>query len=177
MIKLRTPEKEFYDEVTNTFTTIPGKTYKFEHSLISLSKWESITCRPFLSVDGGKLHDDDLYLYFECMCFDDTFSSSYLSSENIRELTTYVDSTHTATTIRTTDATGPRKVITSEVIYAMMVDAGVPFTCEKWNLNRLLTLINVISARRNPKKMSRQDIYKQNSELNKLRRHKYNTKG
>lgn len=177
MIKIRTPEKEFYDEVTNTFTTVPGKTYKFEHSLISLSKWESITCRPFLSVEGGKLHDSDLYLYFECMCFDDGFSSSYLSSDNISELTTYVDTPHTATTIRTSGGTGPRKVVTSEVIYAMMVDSGVPFTCEKWNLNRLLTLINVISARRNPKKMSRQDIYKQNTELNRMRRQKYNTKG
>ena len=173
MLEIQTPEKEFYDEVTNTFISIRSNRYKFEHSLISISKWESITCRPFLSSDKST---EDMYLYFSCMCFDPNFKVEYLSYENIRELTTYIDEPHTATTIKSTNDKS-KKIITSEVIYAMMVDSNVPFECEKWNLNRLLILINVISARRNPKKLSRQEVYKQNTELNKARRARLNTKG
>lgn len=176
MITIRTPDKEFYDEATNTFHSTDGGYYRFEHSLISLSKWESITCRPFLS-DTEEIKDDEMLLYFECMCLDDGFKSTQLSSDNIRELSKYVTEKHTATTIRTREQKGRQQTITAEVIYAMMVDSGVPFTCETWNLHRLLTLLNVISHRRNPKKMSREDIYKQNNELNKARRAKYNTKG
>lgn len=177
MITIETPDREFYDEVTNSFTIVRGAKYKFEHSLISISKWESITCKPFLSVKKGSLTDADMSLYFECMCFDSGFSSSYLSNENVRELTTYIQSPHTATTIKSYSKDSPRKSITSEVVYAMMVDSGIPFECEKWNINRLLTLINVVSARRNPKKMSRNEVYKQNNEINKIRRQRLNSKG
>lgn len=174
MLKLLTEEKEFYNEATNAFLNIPSKMYKFEHSLISISEWESITCRPFLS---SKKTDKEMMLYFECMCLDEDFSSLYLSDSNIKTLLSYIENTHTATTIKSESKSQEHKTVTSEVIYAMMADMSVPFTCETWNLNRLLMLLNVISARRNPKKMSRQEIYKQNQELNKKRREQLGSKG
>ena len=67
--------------------------------------------------------------------------------------------------------------MTSEVIYAVMVETGIPFECQDWHINRLLMLLNVLDLRANPKKMSRNEIYKQNTDLNEQRKARYNTKG
>ena len=59
-----------------------------------------------------------------------------------------------------------------------MIVLGIPFECEKWHLNRLMTLIRVVSAKNAPpKKMSKNEILAQQRRLNAERKAKFNTKG
>ena len=84
----------------------------------------------------------------------------------------------TATTFSDSNRGGSREIITSELVYSWMVAMAIPFECEKWHLNRLLTLIRIISIKNAPeKKMSRAEIAARNRELNAQRLSQYNTAG
>ena len=70
------------------------------------------------------------------------------------------------------------KIVTSEEIYYWMIALNIPFECEKWHLNRLLTLIRVCNIKNSPnKKMSKKDIYARNRAINAANRKKFNSKG
>jgi len=173
MLKITTKPKEFYDESSNEFIYIEGEIYTFEHSLKTVFEWEGIYKKPFLSRTPHS--DDEMLHYIKIMCNED-IDIDNLSEDNLKEISDYINSPQTATRIKSTGGrTGG--TVTAEVVYAMMVDAEVPFSCDTWNLDRLLTLLTVISSRRNPKKMSQDEIYRQNDEINAMRRAKYNTKG
>ena len=45
-----------------------------------------------------------------------------------------------------------RETPASELIYWYMSQLGIPFECDKWNLNRLLTLIRLAAAKQNNQK-------------------------
>ena len=49
MLKITIPNIEQYDEVRNEFISTKEQVLQLEHSLVSLSKWESKWCKPFLS--------------------------------------------------------------------------------------------------------------------------------
>ena len=101
-----------------------------------------------------------------------------LSEENIKQINKYINSSMTATTFSNLNNNPSREIITSELIYYWMISLNVPMECQKWHLNRLLTLIRVCNAKNAPaKKMSARDIMSRNSALNAARRKKYNTKG
>lgn len=165
-----------YDSVANTFSISTGGTYLFEHSLKSISEWEAIYKKPFLS-DTKSHTDAEMAHYCRLMAVNEAPPIELFTSKNYRELIEYIKDPQTATTISSSKHTGPRRIITSEVVYAMMVEAGVPFECQYWNINRLLVLLNVIEARRNPKKMSQAEVYKQNVDLNAERKARLNTRG
>ena len=179
MLKLIIPAIEQYDETRNEFINTKEKILQLEHSLVSLSKWESKWCKPFLSKEEKTFEESVDYI--RCMTitqhmnYDDY---SGVTNAQIREVTKYIEAPMTAT-IFTKDKRPPnREIITAEIIYYWMVALNIPFECQKWHLNRLLTLINVCNIKNNPpKKMSRKELMNRNAALNAARRQSLNTKG
>lgn len=180
MLTLKIEDREMFDSVEEEFFTLPGGTFRFRHSLYSISNWESDFQKPFLT---SKLADEDFRNYFMYMCLDEGLTKFHITSEVFRKLSDYIGDPRTATTVNRPEGASASPVasqsaITSEVIYSMMVTAGIPFEAEHWNLNRLLVLLEVISIKSNPdNKMSKDDIYKQNRDLNEQRKRELNTKG
>lgn len=178
MLELIVPGKEFYDEEKNEFTETKPSKLLLEHSLISLSKWESKWKKPFLSSEKSTEETID---YIKCMtltqCVPEEVYGS-LSSENLEAVINYIEDPMTATKI-TRKLKGPKgETVTAEIIYYWMVTLNIPFECQKWHLNKLLTLVEVCSIKNQPpKKMSKSEILRQNRELNAARKAKYKTKG
>lgn len=172
---------EFFNEETNEFIQVKPRRITMEHSLLSISKWEAIWKKAFLS-EEKKTAEENLS-YIRCMTVTpnvDPMLYNCLSEKNLEEIKKYIDDPHTATVISSLQPT-PKKSrkITSELLYAWMIAGNIPPEYEKWHLNRLITLIRVCAIENNPKqkKMGRQAIYRQNSELNAARRAKYHTSG
>lgn len=179
MLKLTIPKQELYDEEKNEFTYIDEKTINLEHSLISISKWESIHEKPYLTNDEKTI--EERIDYIKCMTLtqnvpDDIYLG--LTSENLLTIDNYINSKMSATWFSNTNNRTSREIITSELIYYWMVEYGIPFECQKWHLNRLMTLIRVCSVKKEPpKKMSRNEILARNARLNAARRARLHTRG
>ena len=181
MLEIRIDGKEFWNQEKEEFVNTKGITLRLEHSLISVSKWEAKYKRPFLS-DGPKTLQET-YDYISFMSLDRNVNMTELegiTEEDYKKILDYIHDPMTATKI-TQNAKNNSKsshVLTSEEIYYDMTALNIPFECEKWHLNRLLTLIQIASIKNEtPKKMSKGEIYRQNAELNKARRAKYRSKG
>lgn len=172
---------EGWDEVNEEFVPAETITLKLEHSLLSLSKWESKWCKPFLTKEQKTL--EETIDYIKCMTITkkvDPEIYNLLNINNINEVNAYIEAPMTATTVN--DSGKPSKEqITSELIYYWMIALQIPFDCEKWHLNRLLTLIRVCNKKNQPpkkqNKQSRQATMNQYAALNKARRAKLNSKG
>jgi hypothetical protein len=180
MLKLTIPGTEYFNEETETFETVGDIDLELEHSLVSLSKWESKFKRPFLTNDK-KTVEETLY-YIEAMIISPIFPSDILfrlSQENVAQINDYIESTESATTFGSMpERKGRGEIITSELIYYWMVAFTIPFECEFWHLNRLFALIRICNIKNSkPKRMSRGEIARRNRELNAIRRAQYNTSG
>lgn len=180
MLQITTPKTELYDEETERFIIVPETTLKLEHSLISLSKWESKWHKPFL--DGKEKTAEEIIDYVKSMTIDskvDPLVFACLTEENMRDINDYMENPMTATWFNENKPTSSRKISTSEVIYSQMIKAGVPFECEKWHLNRLMTLIRVCAIENlsGEKKMSKGEVIQQNRDLNAARRAALKSKG
>lgn len=182
MLTITVPESEFFDEANQVFVYTEGATLQLEHSLASLSKWESNWEKPFLSKDTRT--DEETIDYIRCMCLTpdvpvDVFRR--LSKENHKQIADYIQAKKSATWFREIPGqTGGNRgeVITSEVIYFWMITLGVPFECETWHLNRLLTLIRVVNEKNKPKKkMSTSDATAQRHAMNQARRAQLGSRG
>lgn len=179
-IPITIPGRELYDEVNERFIDIPTTTVVLEHSLISISKWEAKWHKPFLS-DKPKTKEESLD-YYRFMVVGqkvDPLVFLCMTKKNHRDIEDYIADPMTATTIKKTNSKSRREIITNEIIYYWMVELGIPFQpCEKWHLNRLLTLIEVTSIKKQPpKKMSPSTIAKRNHALNAARRKQHGTRG
>lgn len=172
MLQLEISGGRLFDEETNRFISPPSVTLQLEHSLLSLSKWESEYCKPF--VNAKDLTDDELMDYIICMSETPItrLDLAGLRDGHLEKLQAYLENPHTATTIKSVDRGGSSQVITSELIYSWMVTLQIPFECERWNLNRLITLIRVCSINNNPdkKKLSKDEVARQYREINAKRR-------
>lgn len=171
---------ERWDEEKQEFIEPEYETLNLEHSLLSLSKWESKWNKAFL---GKKDKTDEETLdYIKCMTINNDVSDEIykkLSEANIRQIDEYIKAPMTATCISNNGSGGgSREQTTSELIYYWMISLNIPFECETWHLNRLLTLIRVCSIKNEPpKKMSKREIMNRNASLNAQRRKNLNTKG
>lgn len=180
MLNITIPKKELYDEVKNEFITFEEKTICLEHSLVSVSKWESKWKKPFLSKEEKTV--EETLDYIKCMTITQNVDSriyQYLSKDNIKKINDYIDDKMTATTFYDTRKnTGHAETITSELIYFWMISLNIPMECQRWHLNRLLTLIKICNIKNDSgKKMSRSEINSRNAALNAARRKKLNTRG
>lgn len=183
MLQLEIQGGEFFNEETQEFIQSKPQKLLLEHSLLSLSKWEAKWKKPFF--DKERKTPEEYVDYIRCMTINsnvDPIVYESISAKNLKEIIEYIDDPYTATTFSNTPMKKKNKrsrIITSELIYYWMFANGIPKECEKWHLNRLMTLIRIFSIENDPeaKKMSRSAIYQQNRELNEARRAKYNTSG
>ena len=181
MLRIEIPiSPEGWDEENEEFVESKVQTLQLEHSLVSLSKWESKWCKPFFSTDD-KTYEEVLD-YIKCMTLTQNVKPEvykYLTEKNITEITDYINAPMTATTFNETSTKGRgRDIITSELIYYWMIAFNIPVEFQKWHINRLLTLIRVCEIKNSPgKKMSSKEITSQYAALNAARKKKLNTKG
>lgn len=179
MLKITIPSIELYDEVKEEFVPSKEHTLQLEHSLVSLSKWESNWCKPFLTKDEKTI--EETMDYIKCMTITQNVKDevySLISNENIRKVRDYIELEMTATTFTNQNKTINREIITAEIIYYWMIALNIPFECQKWHLNKLLTLINVCNVKNTPpKKMNKKALASRNSSLNASRRKALNSGG
>lgn len=173
---------EFFNEETQEFVNIdcPLKDTEIalEHSLVSISKWEAKWHKPYLKNDeNDQLTSEELLDYIKCMVMTqnvDLNMINYLSNSELKEITDYMKNPMTATTFNIREKKKSREILTSEVIYYLMASYQIPFECQKWHINRLLTLIQVCSIKNNPgKNMSQKDMIKEYSRINEVNKAKY----
>ena len=181
MLTLRIPiSQEGWDEEKQEFVEPRCQTLQLEHSLVSLSKWESKWQKPFYS--KKEMTDEEALDYIKCMTLSknvDPDVYTHITRENVKEVMDYIENPMTATTFGKNDKGQVNKeVITSELIYYWMIASNIPFECQKWHLNRLITLIRVCSIKNTPpKKRSKREIMSRNAALNAARRQQMNTSG
>lgn len=183
MLKITIPGIEMYDESKNEFTYTKDTTIQLEHSLVSISKWEAKWHKPFLATKEKT--QEEGFDYIRCMCITQNVPDSVyrgITQDIVDEIQKYIEDPMTATTFSKEQEgakkTGKGEIITSELIYYWMTALQIPMECQKWHINRLLTLINVCNIKNTPpKKMSKSEIYSKNKALNAARRAKYHSKG
>ena len=178
MLQLTVPAARYFDERTEEFVEYPSVSLKLEHSLISISKWESKWHKSFLNSESYTR--EEFLDYVRCMSLDPNTTYSSIVRIGNRELAIikkYINEPMTATTFHNRKKSSTRATVTAEIIYYWMINFDIPFECEKWHINRLLTLIEVCSIKQNPTKMSKQDAAMMRAMANESRRKKLGTKG
>ena len=189
MLEIKVKGVELFDDDKQEFSMSPSATLHLEHSLISISKWESKWHKPFLEY-ADQMSQEEILDYIKCMTLSsnniDEQVYNCLSQDNIKEIVAYIQNPMTATWFsddKNKNKGGKKEVITSELIYYWMVTLQIPFECQKWHLNRLLTLVRVCNAKneeQNPNKKNKptqRQMMARAAELNAQRQAKYHTKG
>lgn len=187
-LKIKIPKQECFNEETEMFYETE-KEYELvlEHSLVSISKWESRWHIPYLKEDSKKT-TEQVIDYLRCMTIapkevpDEVYN--LIPASEIEKITKYINDPMTATTVRTFPEyhSSKREILSSELLYYYMFEAGIPKDCEKWHINRLLTLINIYGIKRedqnpNKKKMSRSELIARNRDINARNKKRFNSRG
>ena len=180
MLRITVPAQEMWDEVNEQFVYGDEVTLELEHSLVSLSKWESKHHKAFLT-KKEKTAEENLN-YIKCMTLNDRVPDEVyarLTQENIYQILAYIEDPMTATRyFEDKKPSTSRDVMTAEYIYWCMLANGIPFECQYWHLNRLIALIKMCALKNGkPKKMSKSDIANRHRQINAANRAKYHTKG
>lgn len=181
MLEITIPARDFFDEQKEEFITTKETVLKLEHSLVSISKWESKWCKPFLDKRTKKTREQTIdYIKFMTMTQNvDPLVYEYLDNETVNKINEYIEAPMTATIFSDIEKkAGGSEIITSELIYYWMISLQIPVEFQKWHLNRLLTLIRVCNVKNSPsKKMTRGEILRRNKALNDARKAQLHTNG
>ena len=173
MLKLKIEESEFFNEDTLEFYYIKPCTLRLEHSLLSVSKWEARWKKAFINPRESDKTTEEVMDYVRCMTTNkevDPLVYRSLTNTDYDKIRKYIEDPMTATEIRSFNPHRSSKIITSEEIYHWMISFNVPFECEKWHLNRLFALLEICAIKsQGGKKMSQQEVMRQNMELNERR--------
>lgn len=180
MLQIKIPATEAWDERKEEFvTTNEEQVLQLEHSLVSISKWESKWHKPFL----GKTEktNEEAMDYIRCMTITQNVKPevySRITGPIINQVNEYISDSMTATTFSSRNAGISREIITAELIYYWMISLNIPMECQKWHINRLLTLIRICNVKNAPaKKMSKREIASRYASLNAARRKQLNSRG
>lgn len=177
-ITIKVPGVESFDDDKQQFVTTEETVLVLEHSLVSLSKWESIFHKPFLG-KGDKTPEETI-AYIHCMCLDENVPGEVLfrlTQENVIEINEYIENPMTATTFREMPGAPSREIITNELIRSWMVSYQIPLEYENRHLNQLFTLIRVINIKNTPDKNRPKMSAADRHALNKQRQQQLNTAG
>lgn len=172
---------EAYDESTGKFITVKKQTLVLKHTLVSISKWESIFKKPFIS--DKQMSIEELQEYIKCMTLTQNVDPNVykvIPNDILNEIVMYMNDPMSATWFSDNAPKQAKtgEVVTSELVYYWMTALNIPMACEKWHFNRLMTLIRIAGEKNQPpKKMSKNDILKQNRALNAKRRAKMRSRG
>ena len=180
MLQITIPSSEWWDSEREEFIYVKEQKLQLEHSLVSLSKWESKWCKSFL-FRKDKTPEETLD-YIKCMTITQNVNPEVydrLTNGNIDEINKYIEAPMTATFFSDDkNSKTSREIVTAELIYHWMIELNIPFECQKWHLNRLLALIKVRNIKTAPpKKRSKKEIMSRNAALNAARRKRLNTNG
>lgn len=183
MLQITIPETELFDEVRQEFIYVKKPTaLALEHSLVSISKWEAKWHKPYLT--NEEKTTEEVIDYIRCMTITQNVDPKVyyaLTNENFEEVKNYIENPHSATTFTEHGEDKTKKngeAVTSELVYYWMCAYQIPFEAQKWNFNRLMNLIRIAGIKNAPdKKMPKDIAYKQQRELNALRRAKNRSKG
>lgn len=173
MLTLMLPEIDGHDAVE----------VELEHSLVSLSKWEAKHQKAFFGHARETKTEAEMADYFNNMVVSPkSFKEdivSRLSEQQVAEIGEYINSKQSATWFN--EDPNQRKsteVVTSELVYYWMISFQIPFECENWHFNRLMTLIRICGIKQTkPKRMSKTAQMEQYARLNAERRRKLGTSG
>lgn len=173
------PKSELWDEKNQEFIEFEAKTLALEHSLLSISKWESKWKKPYLT--NKPKSREEVIDYVRCMTISQNVDSKIyygLTNKNLKDIDEYIKDSMTATRFSNNPKKNNNEIITNELIYYWMSALSIPFSCDKWHLNRLLTLIEIANRKNQPpKKMSPEAVARRNQSLNKARRAKHKSRG
>ena len=179
MLEITIKIDELWDEVKQEFIPPRETTIRLEHSLVSLSKWESKWCKPFMT-KTMKTREEEID-YIKCMTLTQNVDPdiyNYISMENMQMINKYIEAPMTATTFSNDKKKGKNEIVTAELIYYWMIALNIPVEFQKWHLNKLLTLIRVCNIKNQPpEKRSNQAIRNDYAALNAARRKALKTKG
>ena len=181
MLSIIVPATEMWDEERCEFVNTKEQELRLEHSLVSISKWESKWHKVFLDDKTDKTREEILD-YVKCMTLTQNVDPDVylaLSEENFREINAYIENPMSATFFREQPGgSHSKEPVTSELIYYWMVALQIPFECQKWHINRLLTLIRICGLKNStPKKMSKRELMNRNRALNAARKKQLGTHG
>jgi hypothetical protein len=179
VLRLIITTQEGYDEATSEFVSESSTVLELEHSLVSLSKWESEWEISFLDTEGKT--DEHVMSYIRCMYLGEEFPENIwpkMKQEHFDQINNYINKKMTATTFPGSRQEPQREIVTAELIYYWMIALEVPFECQYWHLGRLLTLIRVCNVKNaKPEKKSwRQQADDRRAE-NERRRRQLGTRG
>lgn len=175
-------EMEFFDEKTSTFINLPKVTIKMEHSLYTISKWESKHHKSFFS--RNEKTSSELIDYIHIMIQEpeqvnlDLLNAITGNKSIVDKIKEYLDDTMTGTFFREIPKRSSSELVTSELLYYQMISYRIPVEFEHWHINRLVTLIKVFNIKNSPpKKRSMASIMRENDALNEARKKQLGTKG
>lgn len=175
MLKIVIPAEEFWNSEKEEFEYGKETVLQLEHSLLSVSKWEAKYHKPFLD-EKTQMSTEETIDYVRFMTITQNVDPevyNHLTEENVKEIVAYIKDPHTATWFGRSRERGEKRIITTELIYYQMVALQIPFECQKWHLNRLLTLIKVCNEENKPEKNKKKklnEVIAENAAINAKRR-------
>ena len=187
MLTITIKAGELYDENKNEFVNLRSdQVLCLEHSLVSISKWESKWHKPFMD-DRTPKTKEEIIDYIRCMTITQNVDPAIyylLSPKAFEQIQNYISDSMTATWFNDKKTKGRKKrIITSELIYYWIVSLQIPFECQKWHINRLLTLIRVCNEENKEaygtknKKGSTRQMLSERAALNAARRKQLGSRG